>query len=128
MDSNKKTKEEYLKLHQKIIAEQKKVCQKYDLEWFPSPPDMKIGISKDIRKGKMPINGLRHPPEKGTAGWYIWAGDYSDNPDFFEALHIEHLPEHFSLVLPYLGLPPGWRFQIDDKGYADVWEDKSLLN
>lgn len=33
------------------------------------------------------------------------------------------LPE----VLPYLELPPGYRFIIDGKGYEDVWFDESLL-
>jgi hypothetical protein len=31
-------------------------------------------------------------------------------------------------VLKYLGLPAGWRFQIDEKGYEDVWFDESILN
>jgi hypothetical protein len=30
-------------------------------------------------------------------------------------------------VLPYLELPPGWRFLIA-LGHEDVWEDPSLLN
>ncbi|WP_459213513.1 immunity protein Imm33 domain-containing protein [Paraburkholderia caribensis] len=28
--------------------------------------------------------------------------------------------------MPYLGLPPGWRFLIAE-GYEDVWEDAKLL-
>lgn len=29
-------------------------------------------------------------------------------------------------VLPYLGLPPGWRFRIAP-GHSDVWDDPELL-
>ena len=121
--------QEYIEIHRKIIEAQKEICRRIGVSWYPSPPDMKIGISKNIINGNfpMPINGLRHPSENGTAGWYIWAGDYSNNPDFFQAIHIEHINQYFPVILKYLGLPPGWRIQIDDKGYEDIWEDKSLL-
>ncbi|MEJ0001956.1 MAG: hypothetical protein WDN09_02130 [bacterium] len=121
------TDEEYKDLHKKIIEEQKAICQKYNVEWTPSSPDMKIGISKNIKSSTMPINGLRHPVEKETAGWYIWAGDFSDKDDFFDPVHVEHLSDDLPIVLKYLGLPPGWRFQIDDKGHEDVWFDEKLL-
>jgi len=110
-----------------IISEQMKVCEKYQAVWFGAPLDQKIGVSKNLTSGEMPINGLRHPPENGTAGWYIWAGEWSDANDFFEALHIQHLIEKYPQLLKYLGLPPGYRFQVDSNGYEDVWEDKNLL-
>jgi hypothetical protein len=52
----------------------------------------------------------------------------SQKDDFFKPLHVSHIPEWAPLVLKYLGLPPGYRFLIDEKGYEDVWEDKSLIN
>jgi hypothetical protein len=112
-----------------LISEQKRICKKYGTEWMPSPAGWRIGISNDIKSGKMPINGLRHEPENGTLGWYIWCGgEINNDPKLFDAIHVEHLEQECPLVLKYLGLPPGWRFQIDDKGYEDVWEDKQLLN
>ena len=76
----------------------------------------------------MPLNGLRHPSENGTLGWYIWAGgEINTDPNLWDTIHVEHLEQKCPLVLKYLGLPPGWRFQIDNKGYEDVWEDKKLL-
>ncbi len=42
-----------------------------------------MGISFNVKEGIEPIHGLRHFPTKDTSGWYIWAGDYSDDPDFF---------------------------------------------
>ncbi|WP_425328639.1 immunity protein Imm33 domain-containing protein [Rhizobium changzhiense] len=74
-----------------------------------------------------PINGLRHPPEAGTSGWFIWGGqEFSTASDFFKPLHIHHLQERCNAVLPYLALPPGWRFLIVPD-YEDVWYDSSLL-
>lgn len=51
--------------------------------------------------------------------------DQSDN-EFFAPLHVEDLPEWCPVVLPYRGLPPGWRFQLAS-GHEDVWEDAGLL-
>ena len=89
---------------------------------------MKVGIALNVREGLMPINGLRHPPEGDTTGWYIWAGEeLSGEPGFFKPLHVEHLPNWYPEVQKYLGLPPGWRFLIAGD-YEDVWYDESLLN
>ncbi|WP_456088837.1 immunity protein Imm33 domain-containing protein [Paraburkholderia ferrariae] len=41
-------------------------------------------------------------------------------------VHAAHLADWAPLVLPYLGLPPGWRFLVTEQ-YEDVWEDKQLL-
>jgi len=73
-------------------------------------------------------NGLRHEPEGDTSGWYIWAGeDLSEDPDFFVPLHVEHLAQWCPAAIPYLALPPGWRFLVAP-GYEDVWHDDSLLH
>lgn len=80
-----------------------------------------------MRLGHPPLNGLRHPQEGDTSGWYLWAGtDLSDEPDFFVPLHVEHLEEWCPEAIPFLALPPGWRFLVAP-GIEDVWEDLSLL-
>jgi hypothetical protein len=110
------------------ILEQKNICKKYGATFFESPPELKVGISLNVKNGLQPLNGLRHPPEGDTTGWYIWAGeDFSDDPDFFVPLHVKHLYEWCPKIVKYLGLPPGWRFLIANN-YEDVWEDPSLLN
>ena len=107
--------------------DQREICKKYAAEYCASPPTSKLGISKTILKGLKPINGLRHPPANGTNGWYIWAGDeFSTDPDFFDSLHVAHIDEWESRIGNYLGLAPGWRFQIAD-GHEDVWFDEALL-
>lgn len=64
---------------------------------------------------------MRLAPEGDTTGWYLWAGgEMSQDPDFFLPLHAAHLEEWCPLVIPYLVLPPGWRFQIAPD-YEDVW-------
>jgi hypothetical protein len=88
---------------------------------------MKVGVSRNVRSGAQPLNGLRHPPQGDTTGWYIWAGtEFSKDPTFFAPLHVKHLEEWNSEIIKFLGLPPGWRF-LKAGDYEDVWFDASLL-
>lgn len=107
-------------------VQQRNICSEYGTIYWPSPQENNIGISSQIKKGEEPIHGLRHPFRNGTTGWYIWAGEYSDDPDFFKPIHTKHLDDLYPEILKFLGLPPGWRFLMAE-GYEDVWYDGELL-
>jgi hypothetical protein len=110
-----------------VIEAQQILCAKFGAVFSPLPSNIKVGIALNVKEGLKPLNGLRHPPEGDTSGWYIWAGEIlSDDPGFFVPLHAEHLVDWCPQALKFLGLPPGRRFLADGK-YEDVWEDKSLL-
>lgn len=107
---------------------QRGICEKYGAEYFPTGDNLKLGISNNVKEGIIPINGLRLYPEEGTSGWFIWAGEeFSEDPDFFVPLHIEHIDEWALDIKKYLGLAPGWRFLIVGD-YEDVWFDKEILD
>ncbi len=110
-----------------IILDQKQICKRYGVDYVASPDHLKIGISLNVKDGVLPINALRHPLEGDTTGWYIWAGEYSDNPDFFKPVHVVHLQEWCPWIEKYLGLAPGWRFLVTPD-YEDVWQDLTLLD
>ncbi|MFI5125048.1 MAG: hypothetical protein ACHQDF_06975 [Chitinophagales bacterium] len=64
---------------------------------------------------------------RSTTGWYLWSGEeFSEDPNFFVPLHVEHLKEWCPEIIKYLRLAPGWRFLIAPN-YEDVWEDLTLL-
>lgn len=106
---------------------QRAVCRERGVQYVPAGPDSKLGFA-DSTKGRLPINGLRHPPQADTNGWYIWCGENLSNAaDFFSPLHTHHLRERCPEVLPLLGLPPGTRFLLADD-YVDIWSDESLLH
>jgi hypothetical protein len=108
-------------------AAQRAVCQTYGMPFVRAPGHLKVGIARNVRDGLLPLNGLRHPPEGDTTGWYIWAGEeLPADPDFFVPLHVDHLAEWCPDAIRYLGLPPGWRFLVAGD-YEDVWYDASLL-
>lgn len=99
---------------------QKAICAKHGSPLVEAEPDLKCGLAiKTI--GLKPIYGVRHAKCNGTTGWYIWCGEYSADPAFFDPLCTGHLPDYLPLVLPYLGLAPGYSFIIDADGYEDVW-------
>ena len=111
------------------IREQKEICDKQHVDWTDIDINLFIGLADNVTTNEIPINGLRHPPQGTTCGWYIWAGgDIPDKDDFFKPVCIKHLRELKPEIIKFLGLPPGYRFQTDDKGYLDIWEDKKLLD
>jgi hypothetical protein len=112
---------------QDVEVQQRKICKLYKTDFVPCEESSKLGIALATLE-LVPTNGLRHAPEKGTNGWYIWGGkELSLRPDFFDPLHVQHLTDRCPLVLKYLGLPPGYRFLLTGD-YVDVWFDVSLLN
>lgn len=108
------------------LEEQMRMCARFSAPFCAAPAGLKVGISETVLGDMRPLNGLRHPLSGDASGWYIWAGELSDDADFFKPLHVAHLSEWSPGVVPYLGLPPGWRFQIAE-GHEDVWFDSSLL-
>jgi hypothetical protein len=111
-----------------LIDLQKSVCRRFGADFFRCDESLKLGISRNFDPRHFPINGLRHPPEGDTTGWYIWSGEnFSEEPGFFVPWHAKHLHGRYPEIAEYLGLAPGWRFLIAP-GHEDVWFDATLLN
>ena len=107
---------------------QRELAARLGLSYSEALPSDIVGVAENVRPNAVPLNGLRHPPQRGTSGWYLWAGEeMSTAPDFFVPVHAEHLVDRCPEVVPYLGLPPGSRFLIAP-GWEDVWFDELLLD
>ncbi|WP_431355882.1 immunity protein Imm33 domain-containing protein [Cellulomonas xiejunii] len=110
-----------------ISAAQLAVARRYGAPPRGVESGQTVGAARNLASGIQPVNGLRLPPALGTTGWFLWAGEeLSEDPDFFVPLHVEHLVTWCALTVPYLALPPGWRFLIAP-GHEDVWCDASLV-
>jgi hypothetical protein len=105
---------------------QRAVCEQYLVPFVGAADDSICGVALSTLSLR-PLNGLRHPTSGDTTGWYIWGGEYSDNPNFFQPLHISHLCESRPEIVKFLGLPPGYRW-LSDNETEDVWFDSNLLN
>jgi hypothetical protein len=110
-----------------IESAQRLVCKQFAAEFEPSLGESKTGFASSTA-GQLPVNGLRHPPQNGTSGWYIWCGaTFQEAGDFFSPVHTRHLYEEFPEIGRLLGLPPGFRFLLAGE-HLDVWYDNSLLD
>ena len=109
-----------------IERDQRAFCSEWSAHYLACSALSKIGFALST-KGEVPINGLRHPPQGDTTGWYLWCGEeWSDSPDFFQPIHTHHLYTDFPNVVRFLGLAPGYRFLLAED-HLDVWYDPSLL-
>ena len=105
----------------------REICALYGSLYAPPSPHDTLGIAL-ATLDLLPLNALRHPPENGTCGWYVWGGgELSDDPDFFQPLHVEHLAQYRPQLIPFLALAPGWRVLLAP-GHEDVWYDENLLD
>ena len=113
-----------------VSVEQLQMCSRFNVPPVAFRYDKNVGVARNVavKPDLWPLNGLRHSPETHTTGWFIWAGDdLPQDADFFVPMHARHIAEIRPICLPYLALPPGWRFLIAP-GHEDVWYDESLLN
>jgi len=112
----------------RLSPEQRGLCESVAVEADLPTAGSKLGVAANVRDARLwPLNGLRHPPEAGTNGWYLWRGPHlADSDEFFSPLHIDHLADWCSDAVRFIALPPGWRFLVGP-GQEDVWYDPSLL-
>jgi len=108
------------------VDEQRSTAARFGALYVGVDPSARAGVALSTLS-RQPLNALRHPPESGTCGWYIWGGEeLADDADFFQPVCIEHLPEQLAPLMPYLGLGPGWRVLLAPN-HEDVWFDEKLL-
>lgn len=104
----------------KIIKVQLAVCAKYHALFHTCADDERAGVAVETLK-KEPIYGVREKNHDGSNSWYIWGGPGSTAEDFYQPLCAGHIGDLIPMVLPYLALPPGYKFIIDRSGFEDVW-------
>jgi len=113
-----------IEIFKEHIEIQKSICKKYNSDFTPMDGQLFIGLGTELEFE--PVNGLRHPVHGTMNGWYIWSGEWSNSYDFFKPVHAHCLIEMCPEILKYLSLDIGFRFQIDRKGYEDVWYDEKI--
>lgn len=113
--------------YEQVEKVQRSYCEELNEQYVATPANLKVGFALETR-GRVPMNGLRHPPEGDTTGWYLWCGEqFPSADDSFSPVHTNHLIELQPEVLKFLGLPPGYRFLLAGD-YTDVWYDSALLD
>ena len=109
----------------KQFTSQLDTCEQFGSLFDPPGEDQRVGVAL-LTLSQLPLNALRHRPEGGTCGWYIWGGELSDDPGFFQPLHVHHLVTYAPSLIPVLALAPGWRVLLAPE-QTEVWYDPTLL-
>jgi hypothetical protein len=107
------------------LTSQPQICAQFGSLFVPPCKDQRLGIALSTLS-LLPLNALRHPPQNGTCGWYMWGGELSRDPEFFQSLHVQHLVAHAPSLVPFLALAPGWRVLLAPE-QTEVWYDPALL-
>lgn len=107
------------------LPEQIATCERFGSVVVSVASGQKVGIALATLQ-ELPIHALRLAAEGETCGWYIYGGEHSEHPDFYQPLHVSHLNEYCPQIIPYLSLAPGWHVLLAP-GYEDVWFDETLL-
>jgi len=108
-----------------ISPEQLAVCRRFQSDVVRVDAESKVGIALDTLQLD-PLNAVRLRLENGTCGWYIYGGQLSEDPNFYQPLHVSHLSKYCPRIIPYLALAPGWRVLLANE-YEDVWFDEELV-
>ena len=110
-----------------VISLQQTVCAQNNSDYVEANSDDKLGFASRT-VNLLPLNGLRHLVTDSTTGWYLWFGEeLSQEPDFFEPMHVSHVYEKYPETRALLGLAPGFRFLVAGT-HVDIWFDEQLLN
>src|SRR5262245_33456313 len=86
---------------EKWETEQRQICDRYKSRFVPVVDDARIGGAL-ATMSRRPLHGLRHRTHGNMEGWYIWGGDYSEDPNFFDVLHAKHFISDYHDLIKYL--------------------------
>ena len=121
------TVETALRWDSELASVQRELCARFGAAYHPCHPQARLGLASNITAATRNLNGVRIEPSGDACGWYLWAGDeWAEPPDFYIPLRAQSAQTWAPLALPYLGLPPGWRFLLREDR-IDVWKDLTLL-
>ena len=110
-----------------LTSVQRQTCIDHEAKYMMCHPDLRLGLAANVTTSSRQLHGVRVLPVGDACGWYIWSGDeLAEPPDFFIPLRAQSLETWAPLALPYLGLPPGWRFSLSEDG-VKVWQDTTLF-
>lgn len=115
---------------------QSDLCDEQGVPWTQPGATAVVTVARGLASGAWPISGLRRAVDGTDSGWRLWIGeggpdtnpdpDLDPDPDRFEVVGYASLYDRCPEAVPYLGLPPGWRF-LAEPDHAHVWNDPELL-
>jgi hypothetical protein len=101
------------------------ICQKYHSQYEPVQPNDMVAVALQTI-GQIPICGTRVIlTSNEKISWFFHCGEFSEDDNFYQPIHVAHLNDLLPEVVSYLALEQGFRFVIDGKEYEDVWKENN---
>lgn len=111
----------------RLWQEQVQIINSQALTWFSIASEKRIFFSPSVLEASTNsvIEGVRDDPEStGDSGWVIYtAKDRAKDLPFEAAPFSVFLSKYDLNILRFLGLPPGWMFNVDPAGDSHVWQE-----
>jgi hypothetical protein len=107
---------------------QREVCATANAP-FAAPDYAKaVWLGPSVADGNRLIYGDRYAETSGWSGWYLMAADQpKPAPTAIRFEHLRHLVSIREDLMPYLGLPVGWTFEVFANGSWGAWSPKDKL-
>jgi hypothetical protein len=87
-----------------------------------------VWLGPTVPEGNRRIEGGRYAETDGWSGWSLIAADLPrPSPEEIQFEHLRHLVTLREDLMPYLGLPVGWTFEIFANGSWRAWSPKDRL-
>lgn len=100
------------------------VCDQVQAPFDPPAADRLVAVSDGVLDGVRPLEGVRYSPSEHMSGWLLTTDLYDGDINSMKLLHAYHVTAARPELARYFGLPPGFRFALDDQEH--VWFDEKV--
>ena len=110
-----------------LWQEQLRVLRTESLDWHSIEIEQSIFVTESVRNRRANdvVEGVRDmSPPLGASGWFIYTQLDRDAQKPFISVSLADLLKAFDLsLLRFLGLPPGWMFNVNAVGESSIWQE-----
>ena len=107
-----------------IEQRQREMCKRYAAECVVPRDDQMCAVSAGVLEGD-PVQGVRYRAPSHMSGWYLTTSRYDGDHRSLRVEHVAHVVDRRPDVAAFLGLPPGYRFDVGG-GTAEAWFDAAV--
>lgn len=110
-----------------LWQEQLRVHRAKSLDWHSIEIEQSIFVTESVlnRRASDVVEGVRDmSPSLGASGWFIYTQLDRNAQKSFVKVTLADLLKAFDLsLLRFLGLPPGWMFNVNASGESSIWQE-----
>ena len=107
---------------------QRQVCATARAPFVAPDYSKLVWLGPSVPEGNRFVYGGRYAATSGWSGWSLMAAEQpKPPPTAIRSEHLRHLVSIREDLMPYLGLPVGWRFELFADGSWHAWSPKDQL-